>query len=85
MPDLFYFDRISIKNSSLRQRRREDVERSDDRRVHKRAPPTHPDYATLLDPLFAFGGKRVQPHNPKKSKSLSRIERVVERSNDRVS
>jgi hypothetical protein len=27
--------------------------------MHWRAS-THPDYATLVDPLFAFGGKRVK-------------------------
>ena len=26
----------------------------------KRAPLTHPDCATLVDPLFACGGKRVK-------------------------
>ena len=26
---------------------------------NKRAPVTHPDIALLVDPLFAFGGKRV--------------------------
>jgi len=27
---------------------------------YERAPWTHPGYATLADPLFAFGGKRVE-------------------------
>jgi hypothetical protein len=28
--------------------------------VNYRAPSTHPDIATLVDPLFACGGKRVK-------------------------
>jgi len=44
---------------------------------------THPDYAALVGPLFAFGGKRVRK---KQIPSLPLAEeRVVERSNDRVS
>jgi len=43
------------------------VERSDDRvsqpamhdRQCKHHASTHPDYASLIDPLFAFGAKRV--------------------------
>jgi hypothetical protein len=27
---------------------------------NERAPPTHPDCAALVDPLFACGGKRVK-------------------------
>jgi len=44
---------------------------------------THPDIATLVDPLFAFGVKRVR-ENKKPSLPLAE-ERVVERSKDRVS
>jgi hypothetical protein len=43
---------------------------------------THPDFATLVDPLFAFGGKRGKSSFPS---LLLAVERDVERSNDRVS
>ena len=46
-------------------------------------PSTHPDIVSLVDPLFTFGGKRVVGNN-KPSFPLAE-ERVVERSNDRVS
>ncbi len=47
---------------------------------------THPDIASLVDPLFAFGGKRVNKNIKNKRPSLSLAkERVVERSKDRVS
>ena len=47
---------------------------------------THPEGAPLFDPLFAFGGKRVKKKEKYKIPSLPlAVERVVGRSNDRVS
>ncbi|RZA04025.1 MAG: hypothetical protein EOP47_00475 [Sphingobacteriaceae bacterium] len=47
------------------------------------APPsTHPDFASLVDPIFAFGRKRVVGGKPS---LLLAAERVVERSDDWVS
>jgi hypothetical protein len=46
---------------------------------------THPDIAALVDPLFAFGGKRVRYHNTKTPSFPLAEEKVVQRSVDRVS
>jgi len=48
------------------------------------AAVTHPDIASLVDPLFAFGEKRVNKEIKQPSLRLAE-ERVIQRSADRVS